>query len=41
MYNDKKNFNNKINFSLLKNIGLCTYNIILNKNLIKKSLYYI
>ncbi|WXB47325.1 MAG: 3-dehydroquinate synthase [Candidatus Shikimatogenerans sp. Tmey] len=41
MNNDKKNFNKKINFSLLKNIGKCIYNITLNKKIIKNSLYYL
>ncbi|XBT18446.1 MAG: 3-dehydroquinate synthase family protein [Candidatus Shikimatogenerans sp. Tduv] len=39
MYNDKKNFNKKINFNILKNINQCIYNIVLNKKIIKKTLY--
>ncbi|XBT18761.1 MAG: 3-dehydroquinate synthase [Candidatus Shikimatogenerans sp. Tcar] len=36
---DKKNFNKYVNFSLLKNIGNCIYNITLNKKFIKKTLF--
>ncbi|MDH3004594.1 MAG: 3-dehydroquinate synthase [Candidatus Shikimatogenerans sp. JK-2022] len=36
--NDKKNLNNKIYFVLLNKIGASKFNIIINKNLIKKSI---
>ncbi|XBT18111.1 MAG: hypothetical protein ABNO52_00565 [Candidatus Shikimatogenerans sp. Tser] len=38
MNKDKKNFNKKINFSLLKYKNICAFNILLNINKIKKYL---
>jgi 3-dehydroquinate synthase len=32
MENDKKNSNEKMNFSLIHNIGDCKYNVLLNEN---------
>jgi 3-dehydroquinate synthase len=40
MGHDKKNEAGKVKFSLLKNIGECTYNIEADESLVKESLHY-